>query len=128
MCSSLVYCSNKETNTEWSLGWVSSLDLTLPTNSSNQPFAWMSTAIDIRVVEACVAHEFGQETSISCHSRNANAHVIIDSKHFFLVIGQIVRTLLQTHQNLKLHKMLRYNSLVKDMLTNFSKFTYDMGV
>ena len=128
MCSSLVNSSNKETNTEWSLGWVSSLDLTLPTNSSNQPFAWMSTAIDIRVVEACVAHEFGQETSISCHSRDANTHMVIDSKHFLLVIGQIVRTLLQTHKNLKLHKMLRYNSLVKDMFANFLKCTYDVSV
>ena len=101
MCASLVYSSNKETNTKRSLGWVSSLDLTLSTNSSNQPFAWVSAAIDVRVVETCVAHEFGQETGISCHSSDADSHMVINTKHFLLVISQIMRTLLQTHQNLK---------------------------
>ncbi len=54
----------------------------------------------IPVVEAFVAHEPGQETSVGSHTRDNDAHVLINLKHFFLEAGQVVRALFEAKKYL----------------------------
>ena len=60
----------------------------------------MLRTIDIRVVEAGVAHELGQEASIGSHSRDADAHVCIDLEDLLLVHRKIMRALFQSDKDL----------------------------
>ena len=94
MCSGLVNRANEHADTEWPLGWMTSLDLTLLSNSSYESFAWVFASIDILIVEAGISHEFAEEAGISCHSRDHDAHMLINFEKLFLMNCQIVGTLL----------------------------------
>lgn len=83
----LVNRSDEESHTEGSLGGVSSLDLALLANLGDHALAGVLTAVGVPVVEALVAHEFGEEAGICSHSRNNNAHVVVDLKDLLLVSG-----------------------------------------
>jgi hypothetical protein len=80
---------------------VAGLVLGLLGDLSNQPLARLLRSINVLIVEASVAHDLGQDTSIGGHSRDADTHVGVDLEHFLLVHGQIVRALFQSKQNLK---------------------------
>jgi len=88
--SSLINRTDEETNTEGTLAGVSSLNLALLANLSDEALTGMETTVGVPVVEALVAHKFGQEASVSSHTRNANAHMSVDLKYFFLMVCQIM--------------------------------------
>ena len=60
----------------------------------------MLRTIDIRVVEAGVAHELSQETSVGSHSRDADAHVCVDLEDLLLVHCKIMWALFQSDKDL----------------------------
>ena len=66
--ASLVDRSDKETHTEGTLVWMASLSLGLLANDRDETLCGLLRPIDIRVVEAGVAHELRQEASISCQA------------------------------------------------------------
>ena len=60
----------------------------------------MLRTIDIRVVEAGVAHELGQEASISSHSGDADTNVCVDLEDLLLVHRKIMRALFESDKDL----------------------------
>ena len=55
----------------------------------------------VPIVEALTSHELAEITSISSQTSDSDTHMIINIENFFLMVGQIMRTLFQRHENLK---------------------------
>jgi len=99
---------------------MASLSLGLLANDGDESLSGLLGAVDVRVVKASIAHELGQETSVSGHSRDANAHVGVDLEDFLLMDSQIVRALFQTNKDLKFHFLVKiFSHIIAPLLTTW---------
>ena len=100
---------------------MGSLSLGLAGDLRNETLAWMPGPVDVRVVEAGVAHELGEIAGISGHTRDNDTDMLVNFEHFLLMHGQIVWALLQTNQYLFADKIFwlsrAHFSAVKRILT-----------
>jgi len=98
--ASLIDRSNQESDAEGSLAGVASLDLRLFADLDDKTLAGVVAAVSVLVVEALVSHELGEEASICGHTRDNDAHVVIDLEDFLLVACQIMRRFLEADKDL----------------------------
>ena len=123
MGASLVDGAHEETHSEGTLRWVACLRLSLLSNDWNETLARVLRPINVRIVQASVAHELSEEACISGHAWDANSHVGVDLEHFLLVHSQVMRALFQSNQDLS----KKHDFLVNTRSNRF-RYTYDVGV
>ena len=100
MRAGFVDSADEQSHAEGTLRGCARLDLALAGNFDDKTLAGVAGAVRILVVHALIAHKFGQEARICCHSADGDSHVLIDLEHFLLVGSQIMWRLLQAHDHL----------------------------
>ena len=100
MSAGLVNTADKETNSERAFARVERFELGLSRNFSDNTFARVLRLVGVPVVEAFTSEELGQETCISCHSGNNDAHMVINFEDLLLMGGKIMGAHFKTDQHL----------------------------
>jgi len=100
MSAKFINSCNEKADTEWSLGWVTCLGLTLFGKLIDHSLNWVLTVVSVPVVQALVSHEFVNVSGISGKTGEHHAHVVIDVEDLLLMGGKIIWGHFQSNQHL----------------------------